>query len=152
MPNSLAFGHLKHCTKVKKDTPSRLYCWWWRGNTPNVHTAYGQDGLPKRMEGERGNKVSVSALPAGAYTTTYIYSDGINMRAPPTLTSLSWFFFHHDGMHARHGQSLCVLWRYTLLVLAADGVGWIHPARPYSRRWRGIHPALHTAGAVDWYT
>jgi hypothetical protein len=43
---------------------------------------------PKRMEGERGNRASVSALSAGAYTATlYVTRLKGGGRAPPTLTN-----------------------------------------------------------------
>ncbi len=71
MPDSLAFRHLKTLYEgkegytltsillvVKREHPKRSHCLWPRW----IH--------PKRMEEERGNRVSVSVLSAGVYTAT----------------------------------------------------------------------------------
>jgi hypothetical protein len=97
--------------------------WWWGGGARPppftlftllykvvVHASVEWQIHSKRMKGERGNRVSVSALSARAYTATLyvmvIIWKGVGVG--PTLTSQGWFF-HNDGMYVRNRQSpLCV--------------------------------------------
>ena len=57
-------------------------------------------------------RVSVSAHSAGEYTATLLVMVNVikgGGRAPPTLTSLG-YFYHHDGMYARKQRLLlCTL-------------------------------------------
>ncbi len=69
------------------------------------------DSRPSEYIGVEMNRVSVSALSAGAYTATlYVMVNRVKWggREPPTLTSMG-KFFHHDGMYARKRTlPLCV--------------------------------------------